>query len=188
MDADNIFSLLTWVVPGYAGVRAYWYSTAQPRQRGSTETILASLGWTVAVAVPVMLLLGGLPLIDPEKVSLRVIGTWFGSLGATVIAGWVLGKIRASERINTRVGQSAFTSSQAWMSARLLRKSQRVEVCTGDARFRGSLGYMDDNDEGGSVALYNPEVDLEGKGFQSMDVEAVLILGSRIVWITQLRE
>lgn len=188
MDINNIFHLLTWVVPGYCGIRMYWQVTGLPHQRSSTDTVMASLGWTVACAVPIMLWLGGPPLISPEDVSVKAIGVWLGAIGLTAILGWITGCVRVSRFINTRSPKSAFTSAYDWMNSRPLGDNRRVTVNSTEGIYRGNVAYLDNYSEGGTVVLYDPERKRSDTAtFDQMDASALLIPGSRVQWIAQER-
>lgn len=189
MDIDNIFNLLAWVVPGYCGIRMYWHATGAPRQRGSAETIMASLGWTFVCTVPIMSLFGGSQPLNPTAISGKTIGVWLGSLGLTAIFGWCLGRFRVSEFINAHLRRSAFTSAQDWMNARLLGDNGNVVVGTAEGIYRGKIAYLDNYVEGGSVVLYDPKRQRSDTDtFDQMEVNALFVPGSRILWMAQRKD
>ena len=189
MDIDSIFHLLTWVVPGYCGIRMYWRATGPPRQRSSTETIMASLGWTVVCAVPIMLIFGKLPPINPADITSKAICIWLWTVVLSAILGRILGYVRVSEYVNSRTKRSAFTSAHDWMNMRLLGDNTSIAVKTEKEVYRGSVAYLDNYGEGGSVVLHSPERKRSDTDtFEQMEVSALLIPGSQILWLAQEKD
>lgn len=193
MDIDSIFHLLTWVVPGYCGIRMYWYATGPPRQRGSTETIMASLGWTVVCAVPIMLVFGKQPPINPTDITGKAVSIWLGMVGMvglSAILGLILGRVRVSKYVNSCTKRSAFTSAHDWMNMRSLEDNRYIAVGTEKGVYRGSVAYLDNYDEGGSVVLFpdSRKKSSDTDTFDHVEATALLIPGSQILWLAQLNQ